>query len=464
MQYRLVSNTGSRRLILFFTGWGMDAAPFQNLRRSGYDIVVVWDYKSFDIDWSFTSAYDEVCVLAWSMGVFVSAVSTAEIEHRITRRMAVNGTLTPVNSLTGICDDIFTGTLNGLCDRTLMKFRRRMCGGSAAYDRFMACAPQRTVDDLRCELERFTPEATRSFDPVTRFDLALICRDDAIFTAENQRRAWQGTPIEEQDGSHLPDFQIILDKYFIDKERVEERFGSGLATYASSAHMQENAARRLAAAMTECHINAHAGRKASRTLEIGSGTGFLSRILDGFCGAEAALEMWDIAGDAPVEGRLRSFRRLDAETALCAQASASFDVIASASTVQWFNSPSRFLANCMRALVPGGYLAISSFERGNLAEVEAATGRGLPLLTMSQWLDLLPEGMAPVYSSFWSEKLDFDNAVDVFRHLKATGVNALGRTADGESALAVAVRRFPMAAHGKYTITYRPFILICKKL
>ena len=30
----------------------MDAAPFAGLRRPGYDIMVVWDYRSSDIDWS----------------------------------------------------------------------------------------------------------------------------------------------------------------------------------------------------------------------------------------------------------------------------------------------------------------------------------------------------------------------------------------------------------------------------
>ena len=60
MEYKIVSSTESPRLILFFAGWGMSAAPFEGLRRPGYDIAVVWKYGSLDIDWSFTSNYIEI--------------------------------------------------------------------------------------------------------------------------------------------------------------------------------------------------------------------------------------------------------------------------------------------------------------------------------------------------------------------------------------------------------------------
>lgn len=464
MQYRVISKTGATRLIVFFLGWGMDAAPFENLRRFGYDIALVWDYKSFDIDWSFTAPYCEVCVMAWSMGVFASAVTTVGIEHRITRRMAVNGTLAPVDNLRGIPEHIFNGTLESLNERNLAKFRRRMCGSAAAFDDFIKHAPARSVSDLDAELHCFHPDSTWFLHADARFDLALICRDDAIFPPANQWRAWQGTPVQMMEGAHLPDFQAILDRYFIDKNRVEERFGTGLGTYAASAAMQQNTAQKLAAKMSINTVFDHMARPGARTLEIGSGTGMLSRIIDKCCGSRAYLEMWDIAGSAPVDGELRAFRRLDAEIALGMLPRDSFDVIASASTVQWFNSPSRFLSNCLRALAPGGYLAFSAFQWGNLSEVEEATGRGLPLLSVKQWLDIIPQGFQIISAEDWNEEIDFDEAVDVFRHLKATGVNALGRTAQGESPIALALRRFPRALHGKFRITYRPFLIICKKL
>jgi biotin synthesis protein BioG len=73
MQYKLVSDNDSNRLVLFFAGWAMDAKPFEKLHRDGYDTMVVWDYRQLDIDWRCVSKYDEICVLAWSMGVYAAS-------------------------------------------------------------------------------------------------------------------------------------------------------------------------------------------------------------------------------------------------------------------------------------------------------------------------------------------------------------------------------------------------------
>ena len=76
MKHELVSYNGSTRLIIIFAGWAMDARPFRHLKRPGYDIAVVWDYRSMCIDWSFCKPYTEICVVAWSLGVYASAVTT----------------------------------------------------------------------------------------------------------------------------------------------------------------------------------------------------------------------------------------------------------------------------------------------------------------------------------------------------------------------------------------------------
>ena len=57
MEFRIVSSAGARRLILIYAGWAMDWHPFSNLRRSGYDIAVVWDYNDISLNrygWNLT--------------------------------------------------------------------------------------------------------------------------------------------------------------------------------------------------------------------------------------------------------------------------------------------------------------------------------------------------------------------------------------------------------------------------
>lgn len=461
MRYKIVSSTGSPRLLLFFAGWGMDASPFEGLQRPGYDVAVLWDYRSVDIDWSFTQPYVEICIVAWSFGVYAAAISTHAIEAKVTRRIAVNGTLYPCDQRRGIPPAIFYGTLSGLDERNLAKFYRRMCGSADAYRAFCEHRPERDIDSLRDELEAFSTEATLLCQPLSNYDLAIIGRDDAIIPAANQWRAWPGTPTVFIDAPHMVDIQRIIDHFILDKQRVGERFATGLKSYEHEAGVQAQVVERMAAMMVQNGIDCRMATSGCRVLEVGSGTGSLSRILDSAI-SDGYLEMWDLAGECCIEGRGRSFKQVDAETEIARMPSNSFDVIASASTIQWFNSPARFLRQCRRVLAAGGYVVLSSFLAGNLAEVSEATGRSLPLMTFEQWQMIVPRDFEIVDSAAWSVTLDFDSAIDVFRHLKATGVNALGRTSRGESNLHDILSRYRPALDGRYHITYKPFILILK--
>lgn len=125
------------------------------------------------------------------------------------------------------------------------------------------------------------------------------------------------------------------------------------------------------------------------------------------------------------------------------------------------------LARAFSAPVPTGActgrICGAEFVRcRNLAEVSAATGRGLPLMTLRQWELSVPRDFEIIDTAAWSETLDFDSAIDVFRHLKATGVNALGRTSRGESNLHDILGRYRPALDGRFHITYKPFIMILR--
>lgn len=462
MEYKIISSEGNGRLVLFFAGWGMDASPFASLRRPGYDIAVLYDYTTPTIDWSFTAPYREIFIVAWSFGVYASAISTHAIDRKVTGRIAVNGTLYPCHRRLGIPPAIFDGTLAGLSQRNMARFYRRVCGTAEAFAAFGAALPDRTVDSLRLELEAFSPDATLLHDPIRHYDLAIISRNDAIIPAANQWRAWLSTPTIFVDGHHMIDFQKVLDHFVLDKQRVEHRFATGLRTYDSEASVQSGVVSRIEALVHTHGIDAAMSRTGYRALEIGSGTGSLSQLLDDLL-SRGYLEMWDLAGKPCLDGNLRSFRNVDAEIEIAYVPSQSFEMIATASTVQWFNSPARFLRQCLRVLAPGGYLILSSFLAGNLASVSDATGRRLPLMTMRQWLQELPRGFELVDAAAWNVNMDFDSAIDVFRHLKATGVNALGRNSQGESDLRRILRRYPAALDGRYHITYRPFIFILRK-
>ena len=462
MKLQYVSRTGAARLILIYAGWAMDAAPFEGLRRPGYDIAVVWDYREFQLDWSFATPYSEVCVVAWSLGVYAAAVTAPALARRITCRIAVNGTLWPVDPLLGIPPKVFAGTAAGLNERQLGKFYRRVCGGREIFSAFSERIPARSVPELLEELGVFLSDNLFAPQIEKRWDMALISSDDAIFPPVNQWRAWRGTPVRFMDGPHLPDMQKIIDRYIIDKDQTRSRFARGMETYDSQASVQSDVVRIMDEVICGGAILQRISRRGARTLEIGSGTGTLTACLDRVCGTQAYLEMWDLAGQAPVAGPMRCFRNTDAEMSIMRVPSSSFDLIASASTVQWFNSPSRFLCECLRVLAPGGFLVFSTFAKGNLWQITETTGVGLPLLTAVQWAMLVPQGLSVIDMNTYRYELEFDSAVEAFRHLRLTGVDSLGRGEQSVNPVA-AVRKFLPDLDGKYRLTYRPLIVIMRK-
>ena len=459
MKVNIVSNEGNERLILIFAGWAMDERPFVSLRRDGYDIAVAYDYRPMSDNnardiWNFALKYCEICVFAWSLGVTQAALPP-ELEAKVTRRVAINGSETPVDDCYGIPHAIFKGTLEGLSERSLNKFYYRVCGSRAAYDTFCTNMPERPLNELSEELASFLDMIPRHM----RWDVALIARNDSIFPFENLARAWKDVPTIISDGPHLPDFQKIIYEYTINKQCVGERFCRRRQSYDDAAPVQRIMVDRLLQEIAAHGLAKKMSAAGARTIELGCGTGLLSRHLDRICGSDAMLELRDLTGPSPLSHR--HFGEGDAESGLWKEKDESADVIVSASTVQWFNSPSRFLSECARILRPGGVLLFSTFLPGNLAEVAEATGRSLPLPDASAWHSYMPAELKTVSEESGSHTLHFASPVEVFRHLRSTGVNSLG---NGGENLRKALDSYPLESDGTAIATYRTYILMLRKI
>lgn len=440
------------RLILIFAGWGMDSRPFASLARDGYDIAVVWDYADpSPISDAFLVAYKEICVLGWSFGVPYAARFTAANEERlpITRCVAVNGTLHPVDDRRGIPRDIFEGTLAALSERTLDKFRRRMAGSADAYKRFIWHAPERSADSLAEELRRVDADGPAP-DPV--FDAVYIAGQDRIIPADNQIEAWgvsDGVIIHE-DEPHLPDFQAIIDAEFRNKELVGRSFGAHGGTYDSHAGIQALAAEELARRFG-LYL-----RSRQPVVEFGVGTGILAQKL-GI--SPSRMRLYDLAPLSP------EVRQADAEIEIARMTAAEPRGIAgviSASTIQWFNSPQRFILRALRALRPGKILALSTFTPSTYEElIPYQSSR--PAYMSEEALtalarELEAEGMI---HSGWTVRamrpivVKFRDTREMIAHIRATGVNA---TQAPDIAAARALIRSGLAS-----LTYQPLFFVAVK-
>lgn len=204
-QYFIYNKENHPCLTLFFAGWGMDEHPFIDYRPIGSDLLVCYDYRSLDFDFSLLEGYREIRVVAWSMGVWAaSCLLQGKGNLPVSDRIAVNGTLTPVDDEEGIPPLIFKGTLDGLNERSLQKFYRRMCGSGEATKHFLERAPQRNIEDLREELRLIGERAVANPVPSFTWKIAAIGTDDLIFGAANQHRAWTqaGVMQDERQASH----------------------------------------------------------------------------------------------------------------------------------------------------------------------------------------------------------------------------------------------------------------------
>jgi malonyl-ACP O-methyltransferase BioC len=262
------------------------------------------------------------------------------------------------------------------------------------------------------------------------------------------------------DAGHLPDFQMLISRLIIDKDRVSTRFGDSKDTYSDNATVQRNIAEQLFKRYMRVTNNAPI---RGNVIEAGVGAGALTRLYAPMH-TDGTLRLWDIADIDTSHTPNGKYEKCDAEVNIRRTSSSTVNCIFSASTVQWFNSPASFLRECERVLVPGGYLVLSTFVRGNLQEITNIVGNGLPLLTADGWLRMMPQNMMVQVCEQSFETIAFASPREVLEHLRKTGVNAVGY---GQNRAVLARRileQLPQNDKGEYTLTYRPLYLIARKL
>lgn len=154
---------------------------------------------------------------------------------------------------------------------------------------------------------------------------------------------------------------------------VGARFGAAAARYDRHAEVQREVAARLAARIGMLELP-----ERPRILEIGCGTGCLTRLL----GERFAEADWTVTDLSPrMVDRARSrlclggtvrYRVMDGEHPALAEDAGRYDLICSSMVLQWFADPAGGLARLAALLAPGGHLAVALPVHGTLAEWDRA--------------------------------------------------------------------------------------------
>lgn len=263
--------------------------------------------------------------------------------------------------------------------------------------------------------------------------------------------------LSEQQAVSAPRLNVSAQR--IDKELLRSRFQRAAGSYDSQALIQERTAGHLLDLLAQ-----HGGSAPQRVLEIGSGSGLLTRRLLARCCGIEELTINDLAPALPACSiRLRLLPG-DIETL---PLPGPFDLIISSSALHWLHDLKSLLKKLSTHLNPGGSLAFSLYGPDNLREIKALTGLGLRYSSLATVAAMLRDsGLAVLHSSEEAAVLHFASPQDVLRHLRQTGVNALSREPWSRTRLEhfCAEYRARFSASGGVALTYHPMYCIAKRL
>lgn len=461
MKHEFLKHSGSKSLVLFFTGWGMDATPFRTISIN-CDMAVIWNYEDFNIDTSQFSDYQNIYIIAWSFGVFAaSQFMGAYPELAITFKMAINGTQFPVDNNKGIPRQIFNATLDNLSERSLLKFYRRICRNAEEFHKFSDKLPNRSIKSLYDELVNIkTSSITPKYPPVF-WDKVIASKCDKIFPFENQLNGWNGLceTIEiEETGAHMPsDFENLIAQNIINKDLIRRKFSSSFnSDYDNNAVIQ----RKIASNLYQNWVKTIGIKQDAAILEIGCGTGFLTRLYTSEA-YPSKLVLNDLCNIPTVTLNLNTtnyeFIEQDAET--LSFPDNSFDYVVSSSALQWFENLPAFFDKIHKWLKPKGAIIISTFGTCNMQEIKDYVKISLNYKGVNWYNNEIKRNFDIVLISEEYETLSFDSPMQVLRHIQSTGVNAINSKNATSGTLKHLLKSYK-SIDGKFPLTYDPIYII----
>ncbi|WP_139491082.1 malonyl-ACP O-methyltransferase BioC [Brevibacillus dissolubilis] len=223
-----------------------------------------------------------------------------------------------------------------------------------------------------------------------------------------------------------------------DKQVVSRRFSDKADTYDQYATVQKQMAHQLVD-----HLRSTQPAPA-RILEIGCGTGYLTKLmLESF--PHAAYTAIDLAEGMITESRGRfeseawrcTFICADAEEWVQKQVAGSYDLIVSSACFQWFVHPDTTMGHLQRLLTQEGRLAFTTFGPRTFHELHTAFQQahrnlsqtehhhGIPFLSLADWQSLIQaeEGRQILVAQSGEQTQYFGTVKDFLYSVKQVGAN-----------------------------------------
>ena len=209
------------------------------------------------------------------------------------------------------------------------------------------------------------------------------------------------------------------------KQSVKTAFGNAVNTYDDSAVIQSEILIRLLAKLKLMTVDVNA------LLDLGSGTGGAQNELQTLFGEQTYFSL-DIA--LPMLEFANKQTAVNVHSSVCADAEALpyksevFDVVFSASTLQWCNDIAGVFTDCLRILRPNGLFIFSLFGPDTLQELRQSFAQVDSHPRVKSFVDMHVLGDQLLQSGYYSpvmetEKLtvEYSDPMQLLRDLKSTG-------------------------------------------
>lgn len=220
MEFKHFTAKDNETLLVFFCGFGLDYRPFSSLFNDKIGTLFIYNYSHtdfYDVE-KIVVQYREIILAGYSFGVYMSGLFCSRLSDdaagKIRKYIVINGTYLPVDPLYGIPERIFNITLTGMEKKGVDGFYKNLFNNDAEYSRFLLYKPE--ARDFAGELRYLGEISANRLVSRINPDIAIISKNDRIFSPENQKRYWSkaGVHMDTIEASHFPFYSNSLSNTF----------------------------------------------------------------------------------------------------------------------------------------------------------------------------------------------------------------------------------------------------------
>lgn len=194
MQHQwLKRGPNASQVIVIFGGWSIGAEAFAHLKTTT-DILYISDYRDLAMDLPELHHYETRVLVAWSFGVASYCHWQQGRIDVFDLKIALNGSMTPIDRLSGIPPLIMQKTIDTLSNESFQVFLTRCYGKKQ---------PHQPIDISARKAELIAVQSRDYTGVALNWDKVWISCHDRVFPFVNMQRAWQ-EPINVLDGPHVP--------------------------------------------------------------------------------------------------------------------------------------------------------------------------------------------------------------------------------------------------------------------